>query len=190
MIIFDRDLLTQAAIIMGLCVGAQMLVIAPRKEVLAALEAANKASQVETAQFDNTIVRQIAAATPLAEELCWGIEQQSTLSSQMAQLFEVIMEVAGREQVEVRNLRPTRVSGGPDAQISVTRIDIVAVGAYARLAAFTRGLDEIPAFIRAGSVQNTPSPSKESEKALLQIGCDAVSFTIPDSIGQLHEGGS
>ncbi len=182
----DREMLTQVAVVVGVCLGGWMVLVQPRVQELSELEAANEARRQFAASFKAMPTELVADQTDRLNVLCDDIEARSRLSADTAQLFGLIMALAAEQHVEVRNLQP-RVESVPGSKtMSITKIDMSADGDYAALTGFLSALQHLRANVRTWSAQITPASDKDKRIASMQLGCETLSFTLPEVVQKLR----
>lgn len=183
----DREFVTQAVVVLGACLGGWMVFVQPKAEELAKVEGVIATQVAQAATVDHATIELVANLAPKIRARCDEIDEQNRIATDSSLLYGRIMDVATREGIKIKNLRPTVDRAGAQAEKSITRIDVTGEGDFEHIAAFFAGLNEIGTPIRAVSVQLTPTKREGESSAVLQLGCEAVRFALPKSVDQFRK---
>lgn len=187
----DREFVTQALIVLGVCLGGWMVFVKPMAEELAEIDARIEKHVADSATTNLGSIQLVADLAPKLRERCREIDLSNQVAMDSSLLYGRIMEIATANQIKVKNLRPTvEHSTDGNAQMSVTRIDITGEGRYDQIADFFEELNNLGTYIRPVSVQLTPTRRAGDATAVLQLSCEAVQFRLPDAVGQFRKFGN
>ena len=181
-ITIDRGLLTHTVVVLGMCVGAWMMLVQPQMKGLRAAEAAlaaeEKAQQdVSDHLFEKTVQKMKDVKSRIAEiERCNGLMHDSS------RLYGSIMDLAAMHGVTIQNLQPGSEKLSADAKTSVNRIDLSAEGAFDKVASFLDAIIELDGFIRPVSLNVVPTRDEANPTVIAHFSCDAVSFKLPEAL--------
>ena len=120
-IAINRELLTQAVIVVGTCVGAFVFFVEPRVERLAEVEAEIVEIQARTSGVDYTAVERLAMRASDIHERVAQIDSRSRLALDSAGLFGRIMDLARFYEVEVKSLKPQVQAAGGAVEVGPQR---------------------------------------------------------------------
>lgn len=183
----DRELLTQAVIVLGVCFGAWMALVQPRAGRMARLEADLERSARETAVLRDAPIEPVAGRVAELRQRCETIADRSRLSRDTARLVSVVVGLAAEERVELSSLQPRLETPDPHrAATDLTRVDLTVQGEYERLASFLGRLDAAGAWLRTLSVQIVPGSRPGT--ASMQVTCQALGFALPDAVSLVRAG--
>ncbi len=184
----DREFLTQAVIVMGACLGGWMMFVQPKAEAMRVTEA-NIATYEGQIDARNALVMDgIADRAPALRARCDEIASKNAFAEDSSLLYGRVMSLAKEMDVQVKNMRPgLERKVGRDDVIAVTRIDVTVEGEYERMARFLDALNGIEAYLRQTSVQISPTKRQDNDIAIMQLGFEAVRFTLPKAMAQLRE---
>lgn len=180
----DRDLCVQAFIVLSLCAGGWMFVVEPGARELRDLDAISKQQRHIAASIDYKSLQTSADKAAQMRKRTTAIFEAGQFSTNSAALYDRITAQAKVHDVQVKNLRPgnEREMGVKGHSFVVTRIDMTVEGDYERIARFLEAMDEIGAFLRAVSVQITPSKREGDSGTVMQLGFEAMRFNLPESL--------
>ncbi len=178
----DRDLLMQVVVILGSCLGGWMLLVEPRVEKLHAIEAQIIEDRSKASAGSHVGVIRIAEYAPKLHARADEIDAMGQTARDSAGLYGMMMSLARESNLKVRNIQPRVERGKVDEPVSRTQIDVVVEGKYERLASFLSALDGVGAFIRIQSARMTPTDVGDEHAAVMQLGCEVLSFRLPDEV--------
>ena len=181
-----RQVVAQMVIIVGICMGAWIIVVQPQSAKLRRLQGeirqtsmvANRPTQ---AQLDET-----KAALDVRLK---ALQQRNDLSSDSSALYARVMSLARECDIVVQTVRPggKERSGSTKAQYSTAKIDIIVDGTFERVAAFVSAIERIPAFLRPVEMSISPTERAGQGSVTVRIVFEALSFNVPESLEKLME---
>lgn len=182
----DRELLLHGAVAVGVCIGAWMYVVKPRKMEAAALEH----TIAETLRQEQTA----AQATP--EAIAFGMERlrerlsqvqsANALSLDTSGLYGRVMDLAERHQVQIQGVEPQpHDKDAASAAFTVTRLKMTVDGSFASIAQFLESASDMSPFIRPSSLQMTPTVVENRPIVVATFVLEALCFKIPDALASV-----
>lgn len=185
----DREFVVQAFIVLSLCVGGWMFLVEPGAKELSELDSVMADRRRMAASMDHSTLEEIAAKAPVIRQRTRDIFAAGHFSEDSSALYGRISNLAKLHEVQVKNLRPgvEHVMGGKDNPFTVTRIDMTVDGEFEQIAMFLESMDEIGAYLRPVSVQIAPSKGQVGSFTVMQLGFEAIRFTLPDSLAAFLE---
>lgn len=183
MISIDRELLTQALIALGACIGGWMVFVQPKSTELTQLKNTVEELRERSAELSHLSVDVIAGLAPNLKARSDAIEAKGRLAQDSSLLYGRIMSLAQQHDIQVKNLRPgAEHKGGRDKTMIVTRLDMTAEGEFEQIAKFLEALDGIGTYIRATSVQIAPTKRRGGSNTVLQLGFETLRFGLPKAV--------
>ncbi len=180
----DRELISQVAIVLGVCIGTWMLFIRPKADSLASMDAEITQGRARIEAVDHKRIRTVGNRIPEILNSLTDIKRRSQLARDSAELYTQIMSLALLHGIQVRTLEPN-VREMND-QVGVTRILISVEGDFDRLAGFVQSVGEVQTFMRISTVNITPIEREDHTSTFMQIGCEALAFSIPPDLAVLQ----
>jgi Tfp pilus assembly protein PilO len=189
-----RRAAAHVVIVVAVCIGGWMMLIEPKAAELARMEAAIAQRRASPAATDPAFVQKLADQAQALKARIAAIEARSELATDSSAVYRRIRALAEEHQVNLLSLNPGAAragSAGEGAQpLSTTRIDLTVEGRYEPVARFIESVAAIDGFIRPASL-TLSAVSRGSERLVsAQLACDAIGFTLPDSITVLKGGQS
>ncbi len=181
-----RELLIHAVVILGSCLGGWMLLIEPKVEQLHAIEAQIIEDRSKASARSHVGDIRIAEYTPRLYVRADEIDAKSRTARDSAGLYSMMRSLAQENNLKVRKIQPRVERGKVDEPVSRTRIDVIVEGKYERLASFLSALDGVGAYIRIRSLRITPTDVGGEHAAVMQLGCEVLSFRLPDEVTALR----
>ncbi len=182
----DRDLLMQLVVVVGSCLGGWVLLVEPKAEKLHEIEAQIIEDRAKVSAGSHEGVIRIAEYAPKLLVRADEIEAKGHAARDSAGLYGMMMSLAQESGLKVRNIQPRVERGKANDQISRTQIDVIVEGKYERLASFLSALDGVGAYIRIQSLRLTPTDVGDDHAAVMQLGCEVLSFRLPDEVTALR----
>ena len=182
----DRDLLMQLVVVVGSCLGGWVLLVEPKAEKLHEIEAQIIEDRTKASAGSHVGVIRIAEYAPKLLARADEIEAKGHAARDSAGLYGMMMSLAQESGLKVRNIQPRVERGKANDQISRTQIDVIVEGKYERLASFLSALDGVGAYIRIQSLRLTPTDVGDDHAAVMQLGCEVLSFRLPDEVTALR----
>ena len=182
----DRDLLMQLVVVVGSCLGGWVLLVEPKAEKLHEIEAQIIEDRTKASAGSHVGVIRIAEYAPKLLARADEIEAKGHAARDSAGLYGMMMSLAQESSLKVRNIQPRVERGKANDQISRTQIDVIVEGKYERLASFLSALDGVGAYIRIQSLRLTPTDVGDDHAAVMQLGCEVLSFRLPDEVTALR----
>ncbi|MHC4216871.1 MAG: hypothetical protein ACYSU7_00290 [Planctomycetota bacterium] len=181
----DREILTQAAIALGACIGSWMFFVQPKVVELRELDASIQKLRVQAAALSHLSIEEIARDAPKLKERSTEIGLKGAFARDSSQLYGRIMSLAKEHDVQVKNLRPGDQKAGRDKTMTVTRIDMTAEGDYENIANFFDALNGVGAYLRTTSVQIAPTKRAGGSSTVVQLGFEVLEFQLPKVVQEL-----
>ena len=184
----DREFMTQLFIVLTVCVGGWMVFVQPKAAELYELEKVIAQEQSRTGTVDFAAVEEVARQAPRLHERTDEIERRGALARDSSLLYGRIMDLAKDHEVQVKNLRPgsERVRGDKAHPMVVVRIDMTAEGEYESVARFLDAVNDSGAYLRTVAVQIAPTKRTDGAHTVLQLGFEAIRFTLPTVLKQIQ----
>ncbi len=182
----DRDLLMQVVVVVGSCLGGWVLLVEPKAEKLHEIEAQIIEDRTKASAGSHVGVIRIAEYAPKLHARADEIEAKGHAARDSAGLYGMMMNLAQESSLKVRNIQPRVERGKANDQISRTHIDGIVEGKYERLASFLNALGGVGAYIRIQSLRITPTDVGDEHAAVMQLGCEVLSFRLPDEVTALR----
>ncbi len=182
----DRDLLMQVVVVVGSCLGGWVLLVEPKAEKLHEIEAQIIEDRTKVSAGSHEGVIRIAEYAPKLLARADEIDAKGHTARDSAGLYGMMMSLAQESSLKVRNIQPRVERGKANDQISRTQIDVIVEGKYERLASFLSALDGVGAYIRIQSLRITPTDVGDEHAAVMQLGCEVLSFRLPDEVTALR----
>ncbi len=178
----DRDLLMQVVVVVGSCLGGWVLLVEPRVEKLHAIEAQIIEDRSKVSAGSHVGVIRIAEYAPKLHARADKVDAKGQPARDSAGLYGMMMSLAQRNNLKVRNIQPRVERGKADEPVSRTQVDVIVEGTFERLASFLSALDGVGAYIRMQSLRITPTDVGGEHAAVMQLGCEVLSFRLPDEV--------
>ena len=185
----DREFLTQALIVLSTCLGGWMLLVKPGAEELSELQRVIEQRRVKATAMDPAMLQTASQHAPWLRERSAQIQNKGVLAKDSSVLYGLIMNLAKSHDVQVKNLRPgvEHQKGGRDKAFIVSRIDMTVDGEYQDIAAFLDDMDDIGAYLRPVSVQIAPTKGESGSHTVMQLGFEALRFSLPKVIKAIED---
>lgn len=184
----DRELISQALVVLALCIGAWMLFVEPKASVFRGLddEIAQGRARLAAADYDRIgmIAKRAAEFRTLAAE----VTERNRLARDSAGLYGAIMALAQQQELEVRNLQPRVQEPRSDSAIGLTRIDIRVDGSYAQVARFVTSLATVNAYLRVSTLSVAPTEKDGVGLTSMKVGCEVLAFELPAVLERIAKG--
>ncbi len=178
----DRDLLMQVVVVLGSCLGGWVLLVEPRVEKLHAIEAQIIEDRSKVSAGSHVGVIRIAEYAPKLHARADEIDAKGRTARDSAGLYGMMMSLAQESNLKVRNIQPRVERDKVNDPVSRTQIDVIVEGKYERLASFLSALDGVGAYIRIQSLRITPTDVGDEHAAVMQLGCEILSFRLPNEV--------
>jgi Tfp pilus assembly protein PilO len=178
----DRQFFANLVIIIGVCVGAWMLVVEPKIVELAKLEgeiAESKAAPTVSAELISAAAQRTARTTARVEE----IAASNRMAEDSSAFYGLVMDLGDKHGVQIKSMQPKpSQKASADAAYRVMRIDLAVEGRYEKVAAFLEDVQNIPAFTKPLSLTLSPSVLDDERAVTAAFSCGILSFTIPSTL--------
>ncbi len=183
----DKELVTQAVVVFSACFGGWMALVQPKADAVRASEINIATYESQIRAQDTLVLDGMADKAPALRSRTEEIAGRNAFAGDSSVLYGRIMSLAKELDVQVKNMRPgMERKVGRDDVIAVTRIDVTVEGEYERMARFLDGLNGIEAYLRQTSVQISPTKRQDNDIAIMQLGFEAVRFTLPKAVTELR----
>lgn len=185
---FDRSFIAQAAIIGAACFGALAIVIRPQEAEIARLESEIESHDADQAAKQHQSLPELAARLAAFHDRVSEIAARQATASDTSKLYGMLTELAGRHGVHVQNMQPgtSQQNGGKD-EFRISRVEVAVDGPYENVAAFLDSVTTLPVFIRAESLQLTPTLLGGKRSVTARAGFDILRFEIPATLAGLGD---
>jgi Tfp pilus assembly protein PilO len=153
----DRNLVSQVAIVLAICVGGWMMLIQPRAQELADLQsvldqAAGSREGGSTAALERLTNRVVELRDRIEE-----INAANSVAGDSSALYDGMMKLAQQSGVRVTNLSPgSEPTLERDGRVSVRRVDVAIEGTFQSAAQFIDSVESLGGFVRPSSLSVTP----------------------------------
>ena len=181
--LFDREVVSQFAIILAISLGGWLLFVHPKVQKLQEFNKVfNVSSGDKTDLSGETITR-------LAQQLSYGrnhitkIEYLNKLSENTTLLYSLISDLGARHDIVVKSINPGAESTNHsrDGYIS-TRVDMTIEGRYEDIAAFIQSVKELPGFLRPVYLVIQPDGDGKNARAKADLSCQAIQFEMSEAL--------
>ena len=185
----DRDLLMQAFIALGFCIGGWMIFVKPQVEELNRLEAEIAMIDSQSSSVSSAVFERIAAQAPRVNRRAQDIQTKGALAQDSAGLYSQIRTLATDHDVQIKNVRrgPERESVAGATTYVVQRVDMKVEGEYEQIARFLDSLKSINTYLRPVSLQVSPTTGGNGSFTVMQFGFESVRFNLPPALVTLLE---
>jgi Tfp pilus assembly protein PilO len=178
----DRQFLANVLVIIGVCVGAWMLIVEPKMVELAKLEteiAEHKAAPTISPELIQAAAQRNARTTARVED----IMASNRMADDSSEFYGLIMDLADRHQVQIKSMQPKpSTKSTVEPPFRVMRIDLAVEGEFERIAAFLDDIHDIPAFTKPLSLTLSPTMTNDMRAVTASFSCGVLSFTIPPTL--------
>jgi Tfp pilus assembly protein PilO len=179
-----RDLIAQAAIVLGVCVGGWMMLIRPQAEELARLDQqiAEHAALSNTGINEQSIQKAANRMGQIKSRLA-DVVDYNALANDSSRLYGLAMDLADAHGVQVLSLQPGAMKDvSEDKTVVATRLHMSVQGGYEKIAAFLEDFCQLHAFIKPRDIEIVPSHSGDGGVVEANFACDVLNFAIADSL--------
>jgi hypothetical protein len=184
--VIDREFLSQVIIVLTICIGGWVMFVKPRADELRTLEQQIGENRLKATTLDHETVSRVAAHAPGIRLRCRKIQERGALATNSSALYGQIKSLAQAFDIDVKSLRPgVENDNENDLGVSVTRVDMTAEGEFEKIADFLGALDDLAAYLRPISVQFAPTKRAGGSYTVIQLGLEAVRFTLPAALKEL-----
>ena len=185
----DRDLVMQAFIALGFCIGGWMIFVKPQVEELTKLEAEIAIIESESSSVSSAVFERIAAEAPRVNRRAQDIRTKGALAQDSAGLYSQIRTLATDQDVQIKNVRrgPERESTAGVTTYVVQRVDMKVEGEFEQIARFLDSLRSIDTYLRPVSLQVSPTTGGNGSFTVMQFGFESVRFVLPPALVALLE---
>ncbi len=184
----DREFVTQMFVAIAVCVGGWMVFVQPKAAELQQLERTIRQERSKTGLVDIASVEQVARQAPHVRKRADEIKSRGALAQDSSMLYGKIMELAKQHDVQVKNLRPgaERQRGDKENPMTVVRIDMTAEGEYDKVARFLDAVQDSGAYLRTVAVQIAPTKRTDGAYTVMQLGFEAIRFSLPKVLKEIR----
>lgn len=191
----QRAALVNGVIMVALCVGGYMMLVdGPRQRATdARVEAEAIAEQLKDADSQREDVPRLTSVREKIRSESARLADQGRLARDDRELYSTVMALADTSGVMVEQLLPAKLppkppvplgqAGPPDARDGQAAYNIAAVGTYAQVAEFIRGLRTTMGHTLVRSVRMTPTMDEESQIVRAVIETEHYAFDATPSAG-------
>ena len=184
----DREFVTQVVIVLSACFGGWMIFVQPKADAMQEIQTAIAQHKEDIKAKNNLAVESIARRAPALRDRSREIDAMNALAGDSSLLYGRVMSLAKEYGVQVKNMRPgVERRLGRDDLIIVVRIDITVEGEYEHMARFLDALNDIETHLRQTSVQISPTKRPDGEYSIMQLGFEALRFTLPKAVAQMKD---
>ncbi len=184
----DREFVTQMFVAIAVCVGGWMVFVQPKAAELQQLERTIRQERSKTGLVDIASVEQVARQAPHVRKRADEIKSRGALAQDSSMLYGKIMDLAKHHDVQVKNLRPgaERQRGDKENPMTVVRIDMTAEGEYDKVARFLDAVQDSGAYLRTVAVQIAPTKRTDGAYTVMQLGFEAIRFSLPKVLKEIR----
>ncbi len=184
----DREFVTQMFVAIAVCVGGWMVFVQPKAAELQQLERTIRQERSKTGLVDIASVEQVARQAPHVRKRADEIKSRGALAQDSSMLYGKIMDLAKQHDVQVKNLRPgaERQRGDKENPMTVVRIDMTAEGEYDKVARFLDAVQDSGAYLRTVAVQIAPTKRTDGAYTVMQLGFEAIRFSLPKVLKEIR----
>lgn len=184
---FDRKLVVEMVVLVGVCIGAWMMVVQPKRAECRELEAKIAAAEENPVEHRGAVIEQMASHVDDVRVRVREIRQQSRFGRDVSQMYGLIMGLAKQHDVTVRRLDPSAQARNADALVEVGMFNMSVDGTYERVGNFLQGVEEIDGFVRPGSLSITPIGDDRNQLVSATFVCEALCFNLPAPLAAMVE---
>ncbi|MEE8154592.1 MAG: hypothetical protein V3T53_06480 [Phycisphaerales bacterium] len=185
----DRAMIVQFLIGLVLTAGGWLFFVQPRLDELRQLETTIGEYRARSSSLGTAASDQLAQRASLLRAQVAQIERKNTIARDSAVLYARITSLAKQHDVLVQSLQPSSaptLSG--ETGVVVSRVDLTIRGGYEQVGAFVEALDTFGGYLRPSTLLIAPTQVDGEAVITVRLGCDALSFTLPEEIAHLQGG--
>jgi Tfp pilus assembly protein PilO len=184
---FERKLLVEIVIMLGVCFGAWMMVVQPKRARLNELHTTIAEAQSDPVHQSRLSIERMAAHLATAREDVERLRARNEIGRDSSAMYGLIMGLAKEHDVTVQRLDPGSRSSTSDDTMDVSSFHMSVDGKYKQIAAFLDDVVNIEGFVRPGSLNLTPRGLEGSAMVSANFDCETLSFRLPDALLAMAE---
>jgi Tfp pilus assembly protein PilO len=187
--LLDRSFLSQAVIIIAVCIGAWMMLVKPQVDEIAILESQIADVAALPQGMGQQTIQDIAGRMSELHARVADIQQRNQFASDTSKVYGLLTDLAAQHHVHLQGLQPGAPSPGATKEsITVGRIELTVDGSYDDVARFVDGINNLHAFIRLESLQLSPAVLAGKTGVIARLGFDVLKFEMADALKGLGGG--
>jgi Tfp pilus assembly protein PilO len=188
---FDRQMVAQVVITLAVCLGGWMMIVEPKVEEIAELEAAIAEATSDPTLAAGAGIEELAERMAEMRDRAQRIERRSEVARDSSRLYSAIMDLVAEHGVIVHRMDPAsdrRTTA--DDMMGVTTFNLNIEAGYQQLAGFIDAIERMDGFIRPTMISVTPVRSEGAARVEARIVCQAMHFKTPEALAALTEEGN
>jgi Tfp pilus assembly protein PilO len=185
--IIDRKLGVEMLVLVGVCIGAWMMIVQPKRAEYRELEAKITAAETNPVQERRAAIEHMAGQVAQVRERVREIHGQSRFGRDVSQMYGLIMGLGNTHGVTIRRLDPSTQPRRDGVLVDVGAFNMSIEGTYERVGNFLQGIEDIDGFVRPGSLSLTPIGDDRNALVSATFVCEALSFNLPDALAGMVE---
>jgi Tfp pilus assembly protein PilO len=184
--LLNRSFLSQAVIIVAVCVGAWMMVVKPQVDEIDTLEGRIADVAALPQGMGQQTIQDIAGRMSELHARVADIQHRNQFASDTSRVYGILTDLAAQHHVHLQGLQPGAPSPSASKEsITVGRIELTVDGTYDDVARFVDGINSLHAFVRLESLQLSPAMLAGKAGVIARLGFDVLKFEMADALKDL-----